>query len=217
MTQLERRFKTDQFDVPYLLYLPPEYDADTAKKWAFILFLHGAGERGDDLTLLRTQGLAKKLDHDDLPFIVVSPQCPAETWWTDHTDALFALWDDCLTRYQVDSNRVYLTGLSMGGYQAWHMAARHPDKFTAVVPICGGGDVETACNLKSMPIWAFHGEQDSVVPLSTTQDMVDAVNECGGDARLTVYPDLQHDSWTATYANPEVYDWLLSHSLSSRK
>ena len=117
---------------------------------------------------------------------------------------------------QIDPTRIYLTGLSMGGYGTWHMAVTYPQKFAAVVPICGGGGwmygfPKRVCALKDVPVWAFHGALDPVVPLQASQDLVNALNECGGEARLTIYPEALHDSWTQTYDNPELYQWLLEH------
>jgi predicted peptidase len=111
----------------------------------------------------------------------------------------------------VDEDRIYLTGLSMGGYATWAWATLQPGRFAAIAPIAGGWAPEDACKLKELPIWAFHGAKDSVVPVGPHQQMIDAINACGGDAKFTVYPDADHDSWTATYANPELFEWFLRH------
>ena len=112
----------------------------------------------------------------------------------------------------MDTRRIYLTGLSMGGYGTWATATRYPDRFAAIAPICGGGEVLLANLLKDTPIWAFHGDADTVVPLSKSQEMVEAVNRSGGNAKLTIYPGVNHDSWTQTYNNDALYEWFLSHS-----
>jgi predicted peptidase len=198
----------------YLLYLPPGYQSK-GHKWPLILFLHGAGERGDDLQLVKKHGPPKIVESKpDLPFIVVSPQCPAGDWWTDKVEVLINLLDDIVARYDVDPERVYLTGLSMGGYGTWALASAYPDRFAAIAPICGGGKRFMAARLKDVPVWAFHGAKDNVVPLRESEEMINAIKNRGGDARLTVYPDAGHDSWTASYDNQQLYDWFLSHRRS---
>lgn len=201
----------------YLLYLPKDYSTD--KAWPLIVFLHGAGERGGcNLELLKKNGLPKLVaEGQDFEFIIVSPQCPEGKWWVGLDDRVIALIDEVAEKYNVNKDRVYLTGLSMGGYGTWSIAAGYPERFAAIAPICGGGLPFLAGNLKNVPVWAFHGEQDNVVPLGQSQQMVDAVNAAGGQAKLTVYPEAGHDSWTQTYANPDLYTWLLSHTRSKNK
>lgn len=192
----------------YLLYLPNGY-RNTGKRWPLILFLHGAGERGDDLDLVKKHGPPKIVEKKALPFIVVSPQCPEGKWWSN--DVLIALLDHVVATYRVDPSRIYLTGLSMGGYGTWSLACEYPERFAAIAPICGGGNPHLAFRLVNLPVWAFHGAKDDVVPLEESQRMVNAIKKLGGQARLTVYPNAQHDSWTRTYDNPRFYEWLLSH------
>ncbi len=214
--QSERQVSTEitrKIDIDYLLYLPEGY-GEKDQQWPLMLFLHGAGERGDDLNLVKKHGPPKLIEQGKpFPFVVVSPQCPQGQWWTEKTDTLMALLDRIESDYDVDSARIYVTGLSMGGFGTWTLATRHPDRFAAIAPICGGGDWFLADRLKKVPVWAFHGAQDSVVPLALSETMVRAVERTGGNAKLTVYPEANHDSWTATYDNPELYDWLLSHRL----
>jgi len=199
----------------YLVFLPKDYDG-SRKRWPLILFLHGAGERGKKLDLVKKHGPPKIVEQQpDFPFIVISPQCAAKEWWS--TDVLTALLDEVMEDYRVDPRRVYLTGLSMGGYGAWSLAMACPERFAAVVPICGGGNRLLAHKLKGVPVWAFHGAKDDVVPVRESKKMVDAVCEAGGDARLTVYPDTGHDSWTATYDSPKLYEWLLAHTKPPRR
>lgn len=194
----------------YLLYLPEGYDKDQTAKWPMILFLHGAGERGNDLEMVKKHGPARLVaEGKQFPFIIVSPQCPGDGWWD--SDNLFLLLDELQEKYQVDKDRTYLTGLSMGGFATWDMASKQPKRFAAIAPICGGGMPFFAPQLKEVPIWAFHGAKDSVVPLKKSQEMVDAVKGAGGDVKFTVYPEADHDSWTETYNNPELYDWFLKH------
>jgi len=202
-TQVVKTVKLD-----YLFYLPKDYGKDKDKKFPLILFLHGAGERGDDLEKVKVHGIPKIVEQrDDFPFIAVSPQCPEKSWW--EIDALKALLDEIIDKYAVDPDRVYLTGLSMGGFGSWSLGIAYPDKFAAIVPICGGGDEEEVAILKDVPIWVFHGAKDGTVKLEQSEKMVNALKEAGGNVKFTVYPEANHDSWTETYDNPELYEWLL--------
>jgi len=198
----------------YLLYLPKDYSGKQ-QRWPLILFLHGAGERGDNLDLVKKHGPPKLIEQGkQFPFIVLSPQCPADQWWS--SEVLINLLDEMVGAYKVDTERIYLTGLSMGGFGTWDLASLYPERFAAIAPICGGGRRYVADRLKDVPVWAFHGGKDPVVPLKESEEMVKAVKAAGGDAKLTVYPDAYHDSWTAAYDNPELYDWFLSHHKSTK-
>ena len=198
--------QTGSYD--YLLFLPKGYEAQ--EQWPMILFLHGAGERGSNLEYVKRHGVARIVEEQqDFPFIVASPQCPRGQYWS--VPSLSALLDEVSSTYRVDPSRVYLTGLSMGGYGTWRLAAAQPHRFAAVAPICGGGNPEEACNLKDLPVWAFHGARDTVVRLSESEEMVEALKACGGNVQFTVYPEADHDSWTQTYNNPALYDWFLEH------
>lgn len=206
-----------QVRLGYLLHLPSGYGGDAQQTWPLILFLHGMGERGDDLAAVKVHGIPKELDRmADFPFIVASPQCPEDTYWPQETEALTMMLDDVMARYPVDRSRVYLTGLSMGGFGTWALAAIHPERFAAIAPICGGGDPQWASALKDMPVWVFHGAQDDVVPLIRSEEMVRALEQAGGQVRFTIYPELGHDAWTVTYQNPELYAWFLSHRRNDR-
>ncbi|MBN1135525.1 MAG: alpha/beta fold hydrolase [Anaerolineae bacterium] len=202
------RGRRGRFD--YLLFLPAAYGLDPSQKWPLILFLHGMGETGAGLKKLKVHGIPKKVDKQpDFPFITVSPQCPYEHCWFYELPTLNALLDEVVAAYAVDARRVYLTGLSMGGYGAWALASRYPERFAAVVPVCGGGDPAAVSSLKDVPVWAFHGALDEQVSPGESQRMVDALKACGGAVRFTLYPDLAHDSWTRTYDDPALYHWLL--------
>ncbi len=194
----------------FLLFLPHEYGA-TDRKWPMIIFLHGSGERGSDLELVKKQGPPMIVESQpDFPFIVVSPQVPEGSAWSP--DVIDALLKVLVKKLAVDNDRIYLTGLSMGGYGTWACAAAYPHWFAAIAPVCGGGDPGWACKLKDIPVWAFHGAKDDVVPIKEEQDMVDALKECGGDVQFTIYPEGNHNAWTETYANPELYKWFLRQS-----
>jgi predicted peptidase len=197
----------------YLLFLPAAYDEQRETSFPMILFLHGSGECGDDLELVKKYGLAMRLESwSDCPFIVVSPQCPLGSVWLYQLDALNVLLDRITVDYRVDKARIYLTGLSLGGMGTWEMATAFPTRFAAIAPICGRGTSRILIdNLKEIPTWAFHGAQDTVVPLNESERMVAALQEIGADVRLTVYPDADHDSWTRAYNDPELYQWFLQH------
>lgn len=199
---------TRQVGLPYLLYRPPGYER--RKPWPLVLFLHGMGERGTDLALVPVHGLARRIAAgDEFPFVAVMPQCPPDSFWHEQLDALEALLDHTQETLNVDTRRVYLTGLSMGGFGTWLLAAHCPQRFAAIAPVCGGGIPWTAARLKDVPVWAFHGSQDTLVHPRESKRMVQAVKDAGGTARLTLYPGVGHDSWTQAYANPKLYSWLL--------
>jgi predicted peptidase len=194
----------------YLLFLPEGYARDEGKKWPTILFLHGAGERGSDLNKVKIHGPPKIVEgKKDFPFIVVSPQCPEDSWWEPLH--VLALLDEVQAKYRVDPERVYLTGLSMGGFGTWEIAMRAPQRFAAIAPICGGGNPVRLRWMKNVPAWVFHGDKDSVVPVQMSDVMVDALKKAGAEVRYTRYEGVDHDSWTKTYENQELYDWFLAH------
>jgi predicted peptidase len=206
--QAMNRRITKRVSCGYLLYLPRDY-GKTKKLWPMILFLHGAGERGDDLELVKKHGPPKIVEKKGLPFIVVSPQCPAGQWWTNCNDMITALLDEVVAKYAVDQDKMYLTGLSMGGYGTWSLATECPERFAAIAPICGGGHRLVVNNLKNVPVWGFHGAKDTVVPIKESEEMVNTLKACGGNVKFTVYPKAAHDSWTKTYNNPRLYEWFL--------
>lgn len=194
----------------YLVYTPAEYGVDPQRRWPLILFLHGSGERGTELGAVKKHGLPAFLDsRPDFPFVVVSPQCPDGIYYDN--DALTALLDKVEADYAVDRSRVYLTGLSMGGWGAYQLACAHPERFAAVAPVSGWGLEDLASSLKDVPVWAFHGADDPYVPLDWDQRMVNEVNKTGGHAKLTVYPGKGHNVWPETFGNQELYDWFLEH------
>ena len=224
--QVEMRFKestTRTIEARYLLFLPAGYAADPGRKWPMILFLHGAGERGTNIWKVATHGPAKTAaTNANFPFILVSPQCPSGRVWS--RDVLLALLDNIVSSHRVDTKRIYLTGLSMGGYGTWDLGLAHPEKFAAIVPICGGGELITPMlgswekpqAYKTLGVWAFHGGKDPVVPVQESERMVEMLKRLGvKDVKFTVYPDAGHDSWTETYRNPALYEWLLEHERRS--
>ncbi|MEJ2902913.1 prolyl oligopeptidase family serine peptidase [Pedobacter panaciterrae] len=195
-------------ELKYLLYLPENYNKDDQQKFPVVLFLHGSGERGDDVSKVAVNGLPKLIaDGKKFPFIVVSPQVPEGERW-ESTD-LMRLMKDIKKKYRIDEDRLYLTGLSMGGYGSWDMAMKYPQMFAAVVPICGGGDVSKVWAIRHTPVWVFHGGKDNVVPLKASQDMVNALKPINPDVKFTIFPEDGHDSWTSAYNTDSLYTWLL--------
>ncbi len=190
----------------YLLVKPKDYDDD--EEYPLLIFLHGRGEQGDDLNRVKIHGPFKKIAELGLPLLVVAPQSPKDEYWD--VDMLEALVEEVIDDLDVDEDRVYLTGLSMGGSGTWRLAARRPDLFAAIVPICGRRSTSKAPRLKDLPMWVFHGAKDRTIPVRESTEMVEAIRQAGGDPRLTIYPDAHHNSWTETYNNPELYEWLLS-------
>jgi|CXWL01.1.fsa_nt_gi predicted peptidase len=200
---------------PYLLFVPAT-KPQPHKGWPLLIFLHGSGERGADIEMVKVHGPPKLVSSQpDFPFVTVSPLLEAGGKWD--VAKLEAMLRQTRRKLRIDPARIYLTGLSLGGHGAWRWASTNPGLFAAIVPISGRGDPSIACALKGLPAWAFHGATDSVVPAEGSTRMVDAINTCGGEARMTLYPDLGHDAWTRTYANPALYDWLLQHRRTTRR
>src|SRR5437773_2415481 len=198
---IDKRFEKDKAALDYVLYLPPGYGNDD-KAWPLVLFLHG---RGDKLERLKRAGLPAQIAQKKDPFIMVAPQ--AEPRW--NAAALNELLDDVVAKHKVDRDRVYVTGLSMGGFGTWSLATAYPDRFAAIIPICGGGNPANAAKIKDLPIWVFHGAKDKTVPPGRSEAMVKALKDAGAqNVKFTLYPEAGHNSWTPTYKNPEVWDWL---------
>jgi predicted peptidase len=202
-------------DINYLLYLPDGY-GESSEEFPVLLFLHGVGERGSDLSIVKRNGPPKLIDEGKkFPFIIISPQCPDRTDWDNKS--LIVLLDYIESNYRVDKNLVYVTGLSMGGHATWSLAIQYPERFAAIIPVCARGYSQDVYVLKDVPIWAFHGEKDDIIPIEDGKKMVEALEKAGGNVKFTIYPEANHDAWTETYNNPEIYEWLLSHSLDGRK
>ena len=204
----------------YLYYLPKDYPGTNGQQWPLLLFLHGAGERGTNLQLTAFHGPLKRVQQgQDFPFLIVAPQCATGRLWQN--EPLLQLLQHVEEKFPVDAKRVYLTGISMGGYGTWQLGLQHPEKFAALVPICGGGNMidvilgtrDKGETMLRLPIWAFHGAKDSVVPPAESERLVNQLKKLGvKEVKLTVYPEADHDSWTETYQNPELYKWLSKQS-----
>ena len=201
--------------IDYAVYVPRGYDAH--KPMPAILFLHGSGESGTDGVKMIGQGLPKEITWNagKWPFIVVIPQKPVEEkQWEAYDAPVMAALEKVAQRYNVDRTRVYLTGLSQGGHGCWTYGAAHPGVFAAIAPVCGYGDpAEVASKLTGVPIWAFHGDADDVVNPDQTRKMVAAILAAHGDAKMTIYPGVNHGSWEKAYADPVLPEWLLAHHL----
>ena len=213
-TQTECRFSgivNAEATFRYLAYLPPGYEGDE-KQFPLVLFLHGSGERGDDLAKVRLHGPPFEVDKGrSFPFILVSPQCPEFRYWD--LNGLVGLIDHLESKYRVDKNRIYVSGLSMGGFATFGLAALIPDRIAAALPICGAEVATLAQRLVGTPIWAIHGTKDTAVPIKRDREIISAIKAAGGKAKLTAIKNGGHGVWVDAYAGSEVYDWLLSHSL----
>ena len=205
-------------ELKYLLYLPKDNPAQPDARPPLMLFLHGAGERGTDVQRVAIHGPMSLVKRGtNFSFIIVAPLCPDNQRWDP--EALMQLLEHITAQHAVDTNRIYVTGLSMGGYGTWSLGLKYPEKFAAIAPICGGGNIidmvlagpEHEAALRALPIWAFHGAKDPVVPISESERMVEALKTRAKhqNVKLTIYPEAQHNSWTETYNNPQLYEWLL--------
>ncbi len=211
--QVEQQLRIDDDQVvPYLLYLPEAYE-ESDEPLPLVLFLHGRGESYGDLRLVEKWGPPRMAARGEpLPFVLVAPQCPKEESWSDEGQqaAVMQLVDHVQQNFRVDATRTYATGLSMGGYGCWKLAADHADRFAAMVIVCGGGDPSDAAKMTELPIWVFHGTEDRAVPIARSQEMVWAIRAAGGEqVRFTILDHIGHNSWSAAYATPEVYGWML--------
>jgi predicted peptidase len=213
--------------MPYVVYVPRDYTP--ARKWPVVLFLHGSGERGTN-GLAQTQvGLPVQLrvHPERFPCLVVMPQCPPGQGWgaaipgfsEDHPETLdlaMNALDTVLKKYSTDPDRVYLTGLSMGGFGSWDLGSKHPERFAAMMVVCGGGDpAKVAPRLKDKPVWVFHGGADPTVPVKRSQEMVEALKAAGNtQVKYTEYPGVGHNSWDNAFGDPAAIEWLFSQKLS---
>lgn len=215
-----RQFKKEikqEISINYALQLPDNYDK-IEKEWPLILFLHGSGERGDDLEKVAIHGPLKYVrEGHKIDAIIVAPQCPDNQYWGD-VDFIVPLISDLEENYAIDTTRIYITGLSMGGYGTWFYSLKHSEIFAAIAPVCGPTFRTFPRNanvIKDKPIWIFHGAKDDVVDVSESEAMYEALKNAGGNPKLTIYPEANHDSWTETFNNPLFYEWLLSKTLKN--
>lgn len=225
-----REFISDEGDtLLYRIMLPDVFQE--GKSYPLVLFLHGAGERGNDNTAHLAWGLDVFADEDfrsDHPAVVIAPQAPEESYWANfnwRNEGSEMMDEPALPlklahrlvlkiseEYPVDENRLYITGLSMGGFGTWDLITRYPDLFAAAMPICGGGDPTQAHRLIDIPIWNFHGAKDNVVPAELSRKMIQAIRIAGGSPGYTEYPDVDHLSWIPAYGDRYALDWLFSQN-----
>ncbi len=193
-----------------LRYLLAVHESCTAPDAAYptLLSLHGAGSRGNDLSILKGASVITNAENLDIPLRIYAPQCYADTWF-EIFEQLLAFTDFVAESPATDRSRLYLTGGSMGGYTAWQLAMTRPDLFAALTPVCGGGMYWNAARLKSIPIHAYHGALDTTVLVTESINMVNAVNRSGGNANLTIFPEAAHNAWDPTYSDPAYWDWML--------
>jgi predicted peptidase len=209
---VDKTFKNaDGTESPYVVFVPFSYDGQ--KEFPTILFLHGSGETkgGSKKPVEVGLGTAIKKRERDFPFIVVIPQSEKRTWGAASDDGkrALAILDEVQKAYKTDPKRQYLTGLSMGGFGTWSLASAHPDRFAAIVPICGGGNVKDAEKIKDIPTWVFHGDADTAVKVDRSREMVEALKKAGGKPKYDEYPGVPHNSWDKAYGTDELYKWLL--------
>ncbi len=193
------------FGFKYIAYIPENISDNPA-----VLFqLHGAGERGEELDKVLVNGFSNTVNDQNLKdCILIMPLCPVETFWAAKIESLKIFIDNIIEKYNIDKTRVYLCGLSMGGFGTWYTAMAYPDMFAAIAPCCGGGMPWNAPILQ-MPIWAFHGLQDTNVLPSNTIDMVNSVKKYNKNVKCTIYDDVEHNSWVPAF-DTELLEWILA-------
>lgn len=206
----EKQFKKvveRKISLPYTVYLPENYSPEN--KYPLVVFLHGAGERGETLEGTTRFGFLQQAKAGkSFPFIIVAPLCPQERYWGNYLESLNDFLDEILATYAVDPARVYLTGLSMGGTGTWQWLMANPERFAAAAPVCGSGIYWYACRVANKPIWLFHGAEDTTVPVEESLNMYRALKKCGGSPKLTVYETVDHNAWDYAYNN-ELAQWFL--------
>ena len=208
----KHKWKNDRhFCFNYVKYLPMDYDEN--EKYPLVFFLHGAGEWGDDLDLACRHGFMKHVRESgkEYPFIFIAPQCPAGKYWGCYTESLLAFLDYICESLPIDTERIYLTGLSMGGTGTWMLAMADPERFAAIAPICGSGICWFGESLAEVPIMVYQGDCDEVVPIENSMEMIKSVNRHGGNAEIKVLKGVYHNAWDCAYDGDELYTWLLSH------
>jgi len=200
----------DKFEtLDYLIHYPADYKK--GERYPVLLQLHGAGTRGITLAeYAQSKSFSDMIKASNDALIIVAPHCTADSWF-DKFETLIRFANWLSTAPFTDTERLYLMGGSMGGYAAWQLAMSQPQQFAAMIPICGGGMYWNASRLVNVPVWAFHGAKDTTVFPEESKKMVEKLQRKGAEAKLTIYPENAHDAWNDTFANPEVFAWLLSH------
>ncbi len=229
-------FTSGANSLPYRLLKPKGYESVDEERYPLVIFLHGIGERGTDNRRQLANGVeefCKDEFRDKHPCFLIVPQCPPNDTWSSIRDPkgpssfaenpnmpgalVLQLIEATCTEYRIDMDRIYITGISMGGYGTWDLICRQPEMFAAAIPVCGGGDPQQADKLVGLPIWAFHGESDNLIPPNRSRDMVAAIRDAGGEPRYTEHAGVGHDAWTPTYKDPEVLEWLFQQKKGDRR
>ena len=211
INEISEKNVTKNIKFDYLLYTPENWDK--SKKFPLLVFLHGAGERGDDIALAGRYGPFKyAAEGKNYPFVMVAPQCKSNKYWGNYLESLDLFLDDIIEKYNIDEKRIYLTGLSMGGTGTWHWLMASPERFAAAAPVCGTGICWYACRIAHKPIWVTHGTADTVVPYDESLRMVEFLKKYGGEPILTTLEGVGHNAWDYAYTD-ELTDWFLKHSL----
>ena len=210
-TTARRQTEHEGAGTRYLLHVPSSHARESA--WPAVLFLHGGGERGLDLSLVRREGLPRILDAlPEFPFVVVSPQETLARRWTP--DGLVKLLDEVAAKHRADPTRVYATGLSSGAVTALEFAAAHPERIAAVAAVSPNRLPRDPCRLKAVPVWIFHNSGDTRIPAGRIRRFERTLRDCGVDVRVTLYDRARHDAWTETYDRRELYEWFRKHRAS---
>lgn len=229
----KEQFRSGENTLPYRLMTPA--NPKPGQKYPLVIFLHGAGERGNDNNVQLVHGVkefANANAREKFPCFLIAPQCPTGKRWvevdwsakqhdmppkpSEPLNWLLALLEQMKKEKPIDTDRIYVTGLSMGGFGTWDLLSRHAEMIAAAVPVCGGGDETKAPVMKGVPIWVFHGAKDTAVIPARSRNMVEAVKKAGGTIKYTEYPEVGHDSWNKAYADPELLPWLFAQKLKSR-
>lgn len=206
----KQKWKSDCFyNFNYLEYLPANFDKN--KKYPLVFFLHGAGERGDDPELIALHGYLQYVREEraEYPFIIIAPQCPDGKYWGCFTESLLGFLDYICEKLPIDKSRVYLTGLSMGGTETYMLAMAAPERFAAIAPVCGSGICWYAGALKDIPTYIFHGDCDTVIPITESTTMLKNINLSGGNAKIEIYNGVGHNAWDFAYKGDKLYNWML--------
>ena len=192
-----------------IVNLPSGYQNNGEKRYPLILFLHGSGERGNKVENIKKYGIHRYIGKRDIPAIIISPQCAANSFWDKYIDDLETLIAEMTKEYKVDENRIYLIGISLGAFAAWNFGMQKPDLFAAIVPIAGGAMLpQFSYRMKNTPVYAFHGAKDNVVLVEESIKAVSALREAGGNVELTIVEDAGHELCTTVFGRDELYEWL---------
>lgn len=214
MEEIIKKFQINHINqLSTLIHLPEDYYSDSDTEYPLILFLHGSGERGENLQSIKKYGIHRYLNILKIPAIILSPQCGSNYFWDKYIDSLVSLLAEMKKEFRVNQNKIYLIGISLGAYGAWNFAMQHPNLFAAIVPIAGGAMLpQYSYMMKDIPVWAFHGLKDNVVPAEESIKAVNALKNAGGNVKLTLVEEVGHELCTKVFEREELYTWLLKQN-----